>query len=323
MAQCERRRMVASEPENLHERMQPMNLLPRFRSLIAGLLVLCGVPFTRAAQPEKPSSANGAVFRVASFNVRNSNAQDGENAWPKRTDLFFDTTLGFKSDLIGFQEVLAVQYDEIVKRLSDYGFCGVARDDGKRKGEWSMVAYRKSRFEAVDQGDFWLSETPTVIGSKSWDAALTRICSWVRLREKTTGQELVFANTHFDHKGVVARQEASRVLSKQLSEIAKGVPAILVGDFNINEDNPAYAVLVRPDTPGAIAWIDAFRSVHPKRTPEESSFHAFKGGSAGSRIDFIFHTKHFTATESEIDRTVRDGRYPSDHYAVTAVLRLK
>ena len=186
-----------------------------------------------------------------------------------------------------------------------------------------MVAYRKQRFETVAQGDFWLSETPSVVGSKSWDAALTRICSWVRLREKATGRELVFANTHFDHRGVVARQEASKVLSKQLSEIAKGVPAILVGDLNINEDNPAYAVLVRPDTPGAIRWIDAYRTVHPTRKPDEASFHGFKGGTAGSRIDFVFHTSHFTATASEIDRTSRNGRYPSDHYAVTAVLTLK
>jgi endonuclease/exonuclease/phosphatase family metal-dependent hydrolase len=161
-----------------------------------------------------------------------------------------------------------------------------------------------------------------VPGSKSWDAALTRICSWVRLRENATGGELVFANTHFDHKGVIARQEASRVLSKQLSEIARGVPAILVGDFNINEDNPAYAVLVNPDTAGAIRWIDAYRTVHPVRTADEASFHGFKGGVTGSRIDFVFHTSHFTATESEIDRSGRDGRHPSDHYAVTAVLKL-
>ena len=185
------------------------------------------------------------------------------------------------------------------------------------------MGYRKSRFALVGQGDFWLSETPTIAGSKSWDAALTRICSWVRLREKSTGRELVFANTHFDHKGVVARQEASRVLSKQLSDVAKGVPAILVGDLNITEDNPAYAVLVRPKTAGAIAWTDAYRTVHPTRAPDEASFHGFKGGAAGSRIDFIFHTPHFAATASEIVRNSREGRFPSDHYAVTAILRHK
>lgn len=285
-------------------------------------LVLSGLSVA-AENPKTPPASAPATFRVMSFNVRNSNAQDGENAWSKRVDFFFDTITHFNPDLIGFQEVLAVQYDEITNRMSGYGFTGVARDDGKRRGEWALVGYRKDRFAPVTQGDFWLSETPTVAGSKSWDAALTRICSWVRLRETATGREFVFANTHFDHKGVIARQEASKVLSVQLATIAAGVPAILTGDLNINEDNPAYAVLVRSETPGAIHWIDSYREVHPKRLPDEASFHAFKGTIVGSRIDFIFHTAHFVATSSEIDRTSREGRFPSDHFPVAAVLTLK
>jgi endonuclease/exonuclease/phosphatase family metal-dependent hydrolase len=303
----------------------PMTLSSFLRRLtlsaVAALCVVHGSLYAASSAPVPPTGPG--TYRVVSFNVRNSNAQDGENAWPNRIGLFFDTVAGFKADLIGFQEVLARQHDEIKQQMTGHGFSGNARDDGKRKGEWTLIGYRQDRFVALDQGDFWLSETPEVAGSKSWDAALTRICSWVRLREKATGRELVFANTHFDHKGVVARQEASRVLSKRLSVIAKGVPAILVGDFNINEDNPAYAVLVRPDTSGAIAWIDAYRTVNRTRLPDEASFHGFKGGSTGSRIDFIFHTDHFTAQASDIDRSARDGRFPSDHYAVTAVLKLK
>ena len=291
--------------------------------IIAVALLIGILPGTRAVQAAAAVRTVGhsGDVKVMTFNVRNSNAQDGPNAWPQRIDLFFETITGFNADLIGFQEVLALQHDEIQKRLSGYAFSGVARDDGKRKGEWCLVGYRESRFALVAQGDFWLSETPTIAGSESWDAALTRICSWVRVRDQSTGRELVFANTHFDHKGVVARQEASRVLSKQLSEVAKGVPAILVGDLNITEDNPAYAVLVRPTTPGAIAWIDAYRAVHPARAPDEASFPGFNGGTAGSRIDFIFHTPHFVANTSEIVRNSRDGRFPSDHYAVTAILR--
>lgn len=265
-------------------------------------------------------AAGSAPLRVVSFNVRNSNAPDGENAWPKRAEFFFDTVAGFDADLIGFQEVLAVQHDAIVARLTGHGFAGGARDDGKRKGEWCLVAYRKSRFTALAQGDFWLSETPEVPGSKSWDAALTRICSWVRLRDHVTGRELVYANTHFDHKGVVARQEAARVISARLSALARGVPAILTGDLNITEDNPAYRVFVKPDTPGAIHWIDAYRAVHPVRRPDESSFNGFKPVVDGSRIDFIFHTADFAATAATIDRTARDGRFPSDHFPVTAIL---
>jgi len=262
-------------------------------------------------------------LRVMSFNIRYANKADAADAWSQRTELFFNTVNAFGPDLVGFQEVIAVQHDALTAHLTDYAFVGVARDDGKRKGEWSPIAYRKSRFAALDHGNFWLSETPEVIGSKSWDAAITRICSWVRLRETATGREFLFANTHFDHKGVVARQEASRLISARLPLIAAGLPAILTGDLNIDEDNPAYAVLTRPTAPTAIRWIDSFRAVYPTRSPDELSFNGFKGGTVGSRIDFIFHTADFTATAAAIDRTSRAGRYPSDHYPVTAVLQFK
>jgi endonuclease/exonuclease/phosphatase family metal-dependent hydrolase len=262
-------------------------------------------------------------LRIMSYNVRTSGAQDGENAWNLRKDFFFETITRFRPALIGFQEVRENQHDEILARMPDYAFSGVARDDGKRRGEWSLIGVRKDRFTIVANGDFWLSEQPDVPGSKSWDAALTRICSWVRLRDRAAGREIVFANTHFDHKGVEARRQSSMLLSRQLPKITGDLPSILIGDFNITEDNPAYAVLVRPEEAGAIRWIDAYRSVHPTRTPEEATFHGFKGGTTGSRIDFIFHTHHFRTQTSAIDRSVSPaGKYPSDHYAVTAVLAL-
>jgi endonuclease/exonuclease/phosphatase family metal-dependent hydrolase len=285
------------------------------RRLLSCLLTLAAGSSLPAAAPTA-----AAPLRVMSYNVRYGTAPDGENAWPKRLDLFFEPITRFQPDLIGFQEVIAAQYDTIAERLPGHGFSGVAREDGKRKGEFSSIGYRKDRFALVASGDFWLSETPDVPGSKSWDSALPRLCSWVRLREKATGRELVFANTHFDHRGVVARREAARVLSERLNPIAAGVPAILTGDFNINEDNPAYQVLVQPSDPAWIRWIDSYRTLHPQRRPDEASFNGFKGTVQGSRIDFIFHTGHFRATETAIDRHSRGGRYPSDHYPVTAVL---
>ncbi len=262
-------------------------------------------------------------LRVMSFNVRNSNARDGEDAWPKRTELFFATIASFGPDLIGFQEVLADQHDAITARMPDYAFAGVARDDGQRQGEWSNIGYRKTRFTLLNSGNFWLSETPEIAGSKSWDAAVTRICTWVRLRETATGQEFIYANTHFDHIGKIARLEASKIISQRISALATGVPALLTGDLNITEDNPAYGVLVNPTAPGAIRWIDAYREVHAERSPDEASAHSFRGGTKGSRIDFIFHTPDWIATEAAIDRTSKDGRYPSDHYPVTATLKWK
>ncbi len=282
--------------------------------LLARLLILLALAAgLHAAEP----------IRIMSYNVRYGTAKDGEDSWPNRTELFFSRITDFGPDLIGFQEVVALQYDAIAARLPDYALSGVAREDGQRKGEWALIAYRKSRFTLLGHGDFWLSEKPEEIGSKSWDAALPRICSWVRLRENATGKEFLFANTHFDHKGVVARQEASRLISKRLPTIAGALPALLTGDLNINEDNPAYTVLVKPDAPNAIRWIDSYREVHPKRESDEVSFHGFKGGTKGSRIDFIFHTDHFVAKESTIDRSAKDGHYPSDHYPVMAVMKWK
>ena len=138
---------------------------------------------TVGAAPPAPA------IRVMSFNVRYSAAQDGDNAWPRRVDLLFATIARFGPDLLGFQEVLADQHDAIVARLPDYDFVGVARNDGKRSGEWALVGFRKSRFTTVAHGSFWLSETPDVPGSKSWDAGQTRICTWVRLRDRATGND--------------------------------------------------------------------------------------------------------------------------------------
>ncbi len=292
---------------------------------LAGLRAAETIPVRSATGgPGGAADLPSAPLRVMSFNVRNSKAPDAANVWSNRSEIFFGTVARFQPDLVGFQEVLADQYDAIVARLPGYAFEGVARNDGKRDGEWAMVGYLRERFVKVAGGDFWLSEQPDVPGSKSWDAALTRLCSWVRLREAATGRELVFANTHFDHKGVVSRQHASRLLSARLSSIAGAWPAVLVGDFNITEDDPAYAVLVRPEVPGALRWTDAFRSVYPQRGAEEATFHGFQGTVIGSRIDFVFHSDHFRATSAGIDRTgAPEKRYPSDHYPVTAVLVTK
>jgi endonuclease/exonuclease/phosphatase family metal-dependent hydrolase len=266
------------------------------------------------------AGAADAALKTMAFNIRYGKAPDGENAWPKRQELLFETIARYDPDLIGFQEVLADQRDALEARMPGHAFAGVAREDGKRQGEFACLAYRRDRFDLLATGDFWLSETPAVAGSKSWDSSLPRICTWVRLRDRKTGRELLFANTHFDHRGVQARLESARLLATKLPQLAAGAPAILTGDLNLNEDSPAYAVLTRPERPRALRWIDAYRTVHPRRSPEEASFGGFKGTTKGSRIDFVFHTEHFRATAAEIDRFSREGRYPSDHYPVTAVL---
>jgi endonuclease/exonuclease/phosphatase family metal-dependent hydrolase len=272
-----------------------------------------------SAVAENPTS-----LRVMSFNIRNSNARDGTNSWKERQDYFFHVIEQFSPSLIGFQEVLADQHEAILKQMKDYSFVGVARDDGKRKGEWSLVGFRTERFQQLGAGDFWLSEHPEEIGSRSWDAALTRICSWVRLRDKLAGRELLYANTHFDHKGPIAREHSARLLATKLTGLAKGAPIVLTGDFNATEDSKAYAAIATPNGKG-LAWLlDAYREVHPLRKPDEASFNGFKPVVNGSRIDFIFHSAELKATSATIERQRSpEGKFASDHYPVTAVLEFK
>jgi endonuclease/exonuclease/phosphatase family metal-dependent hydrolase len=263
-----------------------------------------------------------ASLRVMTFNIRNSNAKDGDNHWQHRKELFAQTVRDFNPDLLGTQEVLADQYDALVTLFPEYNAVGVARDDGKRSGEWSAIFYRKSRFDQLDAGNFWLSETPDEVGSRSWDSACTRICTWARLRDKVSGKEFLYANTHWDHEGKVARLEAAKLIRKRLPLLAKGSPVILMGDFNCIEDDEPYRMLTNSVGQAGVPLVDSYRVVHPQRTPEEASFHGFKGKIAGSRIDWILHTPNFKATAAEIVRP-KSGRLPSDHYPVTAILELE
>ena len=154
----------------------------RLIAVLGGMIVLGASPFgTSWSVAVEPN------VRVMTFNVRYATAPDGDNAWPKRKTLLIDTVRKFDPDLLGTQEVLALQADYLAESLSDYKLVGVGRDDGKRRGEYSAILFKTARFELVDSGTFWLSETPDVPGSKSWDSALPRVATWARLRDRSTG----------------------------------------------------------------------------------------------------------------------------------------
>lgn len=281
------------------------------------LLTLMLFPLLTSLLHASTPASKPTDLHIMSFNVRTSHAADGENAWPKREKLFFQTIHAYNPDLLGTQEVTATQYDAITSELKDYTPVGVARDDGQRKGEWSLILFRTSRFTLLDSGTFWLSEHPDIPGSKSWDTALTRICSYALLKDKLTSRTFLYANTHFDHKGHQARRHSAEILLKKLPELAKGNPILLTGDFNTTESDPPYQILTADHH-----FYDSYREVHPTSEPNEASFNGFKGKLEGKRIDFILHTKDFQAAAAAIDRThSKDNHYPSDHYPVTATLR--
>ncbi len=280
-------------------------------------LLLAGFPLSWGDEP-------AGDIRVMSFNVRYGTAQDGDNQWDRRGDFLVDTVRTFDPDLLGTQETLAFQRNFLAEQLPGYDHLGVGRDDGGERGEMMALFYKRDRFEKLEGGHFWLSETPDVIGSKSWDSSLPRMVTWVKLRDRQqeSRRPLAFFNTHFDHQGATARLESARLLRRQIGALGKDCAIIVTGDFNTDQDSPPYQVLFGPDAEPFSPIVDSYRTAHPDKEPDEGTFSGFQAsGTSGARIDWIGVSRDWLVTSAAIDRTARDGRTPSDHFPVTAVLR--
>ena len=262
------------------------------------------------------------TVRVMSFNIRYGTARDGENAWPLRRDAVVDVIHSFAADLLGTQETLAFQRDELLEAFPGFAAVAAGRDDGREQGEMAALFYDRERFEPLDSGHLWLSETPHVSGSRGWDAALPRIATWVKLRDQTAPQDkpILFLNTHFDHVGHVARLESARLIRRSLGELGTDCRVVVTGDFNTAEGSPPHAALFATAGEGP-PLIDTFRAFAPTPTELEGTFSGFDPAAiAGARIDWIGCSHNCQIVTAGIDRTVAAGRTPSDHWPVTAVL---
>jgi endonuclease/exonuclease/phosphatase family metal-dependent hydrolase len=267
-----------------------------------------------------------------SFNVRFSKAghseEAAENNWADpehpRRERAIQVIRDGAPDLLGVQEARDPQIEDLKKALPEYAFYGIGRDDGKTGGEFAGIFYRKGRFTRKDAGSFWLSASPEKPGTTFYAApnAVPRIASWVRLTDKKTGREFAMLNQHWDHIDAAAREKSAALVRERLAKIANGVPTIVTGDLNSKEDTPAFATLIGADETSR-KLADSYRELHPKRLPDEATFDGWKGIRKGSRIDFVLHTPEFKPIEAEIVRTSYDGRWPSDHYPVTATLRME
>ena len=271
---------------------------------------LCLTFLTASVGAEEP-----VPLRVMSFNIRLGVAKDGENHWDKRHDLVADTIKKFKPDLLGTQETWHFQADFLKKQLPEYGYVGWTRQAGK-EGEQCGIFFRKNRFELVESGQFWLSKTPQKKGSKSWDSSLPRIVTWIEVKDKKAdGRQLRFLNTHFDHRGKVARVEAAKMIRETARKHSER-PVIITGDFNCSDVSEPYKALFEGKT-----LTDSFRARYPAKAAKEGTFNGFKGTDTGPRIDWVLHNDKFATVDAGIDKTNKDGRYPSDHFPVTAVLK--
>lgn len=247
-------------------------------------------------------------INIITYNIRLNVASDGVNAWPNRKDNVKALVKFYDADILCVQEALPEQFDYLSEG-TDFDVVGVGRDDGKRKGEFSAVYFNKNRFVKKDGGTFWLSPTPDV-PSKGWDAALNRVCSWVRLYDKSNKKEFLVFNTHYDHVGVQARIESAKLLKQKIQEIAPKLPVVFTGDLNVT-----------PETE-AIATIKSFLtdskevSIEPPYGPD-GTFNAFKWDSPlKNRIDYVFVNKAFKVQKYAVLSDSKDQRYYSDHLPV-------
>lgn len=189
---------------------------------------------------------------------------------------------------------------------------GAGRDDGKRGGEASCIFYRKDRFEVRASGTFWLSETPEVPGSKSWDTACTRVCTWARMADLKTGRELFYFNTHLDHLSAEARAKGMALILSRMERLAQGRPVFLTGDMNAEPDTEP---VKRAE---AVLRDSAALSRKPHAGPEKT-FNGFKlDAEPKIRIDYIFVSAGIRILDHATVNDKVDGFYPSDHFPVTA-----
>lgn len=254
---------------------------------------------------------------VMTFNIRYGTANDGDNRWSARRDFLADVIREEAADVIGLQEALDFQIDEIIAAVPGYAAIGVGRDDGARKGEYAAILFRRDRFQVSDAGTFWFSDTPNVVASTSWGNRITRICTWARFVDRD-GRAFWQFNVHLDHESQPSRERSAQLLRARVDERRNPrEPVIITGDFNAGEANPAVIAI----TAGGV-FVDTFRVKYPgDRTV--GTFTAFDPAkTGGEKIDYIFAPAASEVMRAAIVRTARGGRLPSDHFPVVAQVRL-
>ena len=304
------------------------------KKLIYTMLLVLSTALTMQAQS----------YVFATYNVRNANRGDSiaGNGWGQRYP-YIALQIQFNGfDIFGTQEGKYHQLEDLKRSMPKYDYIGIGRDDGKLAGEFSAIFYRTDKFEVLEHGDFWLS-TETTFPNKGWDAALPRICTWGKFRDKQTGFTFLFYNLHMDHVGVKARAESAKLILKKMKEFPTELPAILTGDFNVDQNNESYTLL---DQSGIMR--DSYQIADLRYAPN-GTFNGFHPDrKTDSRIDHLFVTKEFSVqrygiltdtyrseapekpqTEQngnvpkEVSMTKYIARTPSDHFPVMIVVEVK
>jgi endonuclease/exonuclease/phosphatase family metal-dependent hydrolase len=287
-------------------------LLRRFGVALAALAL--AFPLAAGAQPAaEPTLA----LRVMTFNLRFASPQP-PNAWPDRRPVMKRTIEHIAPDVFGTQEGLYQQLRDLASDLPGYEWIGVGRDGGSQ-GEHTAIFFRRDRFGPVAYDFFWLSDTPETIASVTWGTHYRRMVTWVRLRERSTGREFAFWNTHFDHEVEVARQKSAVLLRQRIGTVNPQLPLLLVGDFNCTAgQSAAYEILT-----GEAGLVDTWRAARTKENATLNTFHNYEPAKEqGFRIDWILARPPVQVSHAEIVTYHEGAQYPSDHFPVFADVKL-
>jgi len=297
----------------------PSRCLPVLACVAAGLLLAAG----GCTQPgdARFSKSKTGVVDVMSFNIRNGKANDGVNNWRQRRDILVGVIAEYGGDIVGLQEAFHFQADYIAAKLPQYGIYYTGRDNGAKAGESCAILYRKDQYTLAESGTFWFSDTPAK-PSTHWGNKYLRICSWVRLVNKADSKGVYVYNLHLDHISQHSRKKSTRLLARRISQRTEKDPVIVMGDFNMTLDNPGMKYLLNggDDNP-CPRMVSAWEIAHPKG-PALRTGHGFKGGKTGSAIDHILIEDGSTVLKADVDQRKIKGRWPSDHYPVTARIKL-
>ncbi len=289
------------------------------RVLCLPVLLLCvalpgprGLPAT-AAGP----GGEGALW-VMTFNLRYASPTP-PNSWPQRRPVMKACIERLSPDLIGTQEGVFAQLKDLADDLPAYAWVGLGRDGGSR-GEFMAIFYRKDRFEPVEFDHFWLSDTPNVVASTTWGNTNRRMVTWVRFRDRVTGQEFYFWNTHLDHQIQLAREKGATLIRERVDALQTRLPVLLVGDFNAEAGaNKAYNILT-----GDGGFRDLWLAADQRRNENLNTFHNFAGPKPGGvRIDWILGRGVASVSTAEIVTFSENGQFPSDHFPVIVRLKLQ
>ena len=290
-----------------------------FQSVPALPAALLAVQFGKRRSRTRPCTwKRVAPIRVATYNIQYDNSSDQDNKWTTRRDLLRQLLQSEKFDIFGAQEPYLTQIKDIEPFLDGYTWVGenVIGDKTAQRRHYNPVFYRKDKFEVLDMGSFWYSETPSAPGSKGWDSYSPRMCNWVHFRIRANGREFYHFNSHFDHIGTTARAESAKLLVAKVREIAGGKPAFCTGDFNSNQNTEAYKTIA-----GSGILADSYVRCPSKTNGDWPTYNGYKYIStppaAASRIDHVFVTPKDTKVVSwRIVNNSYNRKYPSDHFPV-------